>query len=66
MLPNFTFRALTMHDGQPQASDPVVLQEKPELTGNEMHPRKAKAWAESNTGTPREHIIRRIEQELAA
>jgi hypothetical protein len=31
-----------------------------------MHPRKAKAWAESNTGTPREHITRRIEQELAA
>jgi hypothetical protein len=65
-LPNFTFRALTMEDGKPVASDDVRLLEKPETEGDEMPARKAKAWAEANTGTPREDVVRRIEAELAA
>jgi hypothetical protein len=66
MLPNFTFRALTMRDGQPEASEPVALLEKPGFAGGEMRARKAKAWAEANTGTPRTDVTRRIEEELAA
>jgi hypothetical protein len=66
MLPNFTFRALTMDDGRPVTSEDVRLLERPEMAGDEMPARRAQAWAEANTGTPREDVIRRIEEELAA
>jgi hypothetical protein len=65
LLPNYQFRALTMEGGKPEASDPVQLLEKPELWGDEMQARKAQAWAEANTGTPKADVIRRIEAELS-
>ena len=36
MLPNYQFKALTMQDNEPLASDPVMLNDRPELLGYEM------------------------------
>jgi hypothetical protein len=63
-LPNYTFKALTMSDGQPQASDPVNLTEYPDFTGREIPARKSLDWAMANTGTPREQIRAQIQEAL--
>lgn len=64
MLPNFTFNALTMQDGQPVASNPVTLAEQPEREGDEVPARKAIAWAKENTGTPKQEIQQQIDRIL--
>ena len=60
MLPNYHFKALTMKDGQPVASDPVALTDRPLMLGDEMQARKAMAWASENTGTPKTEIAKQI------
>jgi energy-coupling factor transporter ATP-binding protein EcfA2 len=64
MLPNYHFKALTMRDGTPVASDPVALTDRPELVGDEMQARKAMAWAAENTGTPKAEIAKQIAQAM--
>jgi energy-coupling factor transporter ATP-binding protein EcfA2 len=64
MIPNYSFRALTMDDGQPIPSNSVKLFEFPELTGQEVPARKAIAWASENTGTEKEIIQKQIQEAL--
>lgn len=64
MLPNYRFKALTMKDGQPVASDPVMLTDRPDMMGDEMPARKAQAWASENTGTPKTEINRLMLQAM--
>jgi hypothetical protein len=60
LLPNYQFKALTMQDGQPVASDPVMLIDRPDMEGDEMAARRAMAWASENTGTPKDEVNRQI------
>jgi DNA helicase HerA-like ATPase len=64
MLPNYTFKALTMNDGLPVASNPVALTNNPKPSGDEVPARKAMAWAKDNTGTPKDQIQKQIMKAL--
>jgi hypothetical protein len=61
--PNFSFYALTLKDGTPEASNIIQLDEFPDIYG--MPARKAAAWARENTGTPVEEIEKKINDALA-
>lgn len=65
MLPNYQFKALTMHEGEPMPSDRVTLTDRPEMSGDELPARKAIAWAAANTGTPKAEIEAHIMDTLA-
>src|SRR5690349_24208645 len=56
LLPNYHFKALTLRDDFPSASDAVTLRRYPDITGAELPQRKAIQHAKDNTGTPKNQV----------
>src|ERR1700735_1926059 len=64
MLKNYHFKALTMDDGTPMASNSVSLAQYPEMTGREIPARKDTQDAKDNTGVPKDQVNLYIEKAL--
>jgi hypothetical protein len=62
---NYKFRALTMFEDEPHATDAVSLLDKPQLYRNLIPARKAHARASQNSGAPIEEVQKDINRRLS-